>query len=185
MRGLDMLIEGVAGMNRATAILCKWMTIILVGMIAVDIFFGVFFRYVLSNALSWYEESAQYLMVWLVFAASPLVLRQGGKISLGLVIERFPQRMRMFGYLLIYAFVCLFLCALAYQGFGLSWMARRQQLTSVPVSFAFVYGAVPFGAAVMALVSFEIALRALRGIFVPDKAQLFQPDPLNELPVGE
>ncbi|MDA0961315.1 MAG: TRAP transporter small permease [Proteobacteria bacterium] len=180
MKIIGHLITFMDRLNRLLLGLCKLAMIVLVGAIAADIFVGVFFRYVLGSALAWYEEVAQYLMVWMVFCGSPLVLKQGGQISLGLVVDRFPPRARMFAHATIYAVVFTFLCLLAYHGSGLAWMAQRQQMTSLPVSFSVIYAAIPFGAAIMASVSFEILLRALAGLSDPENAELFAPDPMAE-----
>ena len=51
--------------------LCKWLTIFVVGILAVNVFSGVFWRYVLNDSLPWYEEFSKYLMLWLVFAGAP------------------------------------------------------------------------------------------------------------------
>ncbi|MEZ5652905.1 MAG: TRAP transporter small permease [Burkholderiaceae bacterium] len=180
MKAMGHLIASMDWLNQRLLGLCKLAMIVLVGAIAADIFVGVFYRYVIGDALAWYEEVAQYLMVWMVFCGSPLVLKQGGHISLGLVVNRFSPRLRMLAHALIFAIVFAFLCLLFYHGAGLTWLARRQQMTSLPVSFSLIYAAIPFGAFVMASVSFEIFLRALRGIADPGDAELFAPDAMDE-----
>lgn len=180
MKIIGRLITVMDRLNRLLLGFCKLAVIVLVGAIAADIFLGVFSRYVLGSALAWYEEVAQYLMVWMVFCGSPLVLQQGGQISLGLVVDRFPARARMLAYALIYAVVFTFLCLLTYHGSGLAWLAQRQQMTSLPVSFSVIYAAIPFGAAIMASVSIEILLRALAGLSDPENAELFAPNPMTE-----
>lgn len=177
MQLIGHLIALMDKLNRSLLGICKLAMIVLVGAIAADIFVGVFYRYVLGNALAWYEEVAQYLMVWMVFCGSPLALKQGGHISLGLVVNRFPPRLRMMTQAVIFAIVFVFLCLLVYHGAGLTWLAQRQQMTSLPVSFSLIYAAIPFGALIMALVSFEIFLRALSGLADPENAELFTPGP--------
>lgn len=180
MRIVDLLIAFMDRLNSVLLGLCKLAMIVLVGAIAADIFVGVFYRYVLGSALAWYEEVAQYLMVWMVFCGSPLVLKQGKHIALGLVVERLPPRPRMLAHAMIYAIVLVFLGLLVYHSAGLTWLAQRQRLTSLPISFSFVYAAIPFGASIMALVSLELVLRAVRGLVDPLTTELFAPDPTDE-----
>ena len=167
MKALSSLISGIDWLNHRILVVCKYLTILLVGVIAADIFVGVFSRYVLNNALPWYEESAKYLMLWMVFTACPIVLKQGGHISLDVLPRSFAPRLQRVNYLIIYTAIIAFLGILVWQGFGLAWIARKQTPTSVPISFFFVYLAIPFGAVVMLLVSMEFWLRSLRGIFRP------------------
>lgn len=180
MHSVDRVISIIGGVNRVLLFGCRWLMICLVGLIAVDIFVGVFFRYVLNDALPWYEETAQYLLVWLVFLGSPLVLKHGGHIALGFVVERLATRLRMVCYILIYAVVFAFLVLLAYHGWGLAWLARNQQSTSVPISFFVVYLAIPLGAAIMASVSLELWLTALRGLVDPGAVRLSAADPYED-----
>ena len=58
--------------------------------IIVDVWLGVFFRYVLGNALSWSDELARFLMIWMGFLAASLVLKEGGHMGLGMFRDLFP-----------------------------------------------------------------------------------------------
>ncbi len=167
MKFLSAIIRSLDWWNHRVLKVCKFLTIVLVGVIALDIFVGVFSRYVLNNALAWYEESAKYLMLWMVFTASPIVLKQGGHIALDVLPRSLAPRLQRVNYLIIYSIVIAFLGILIWQGSGLAWNARIQMPTSVPVSFLVVYAAIPFGAAIMLLVSLEFWFRALRGVFSP------------------
>ena len=167
MKALNGIIAGLDWLNTKILAICKFFTIILVGAIAIDIFIGVFWRYVLNDALAWYEESAKFMMLWMVFTACPIVLRQGGHIALDVLPRRLPPRLMRFNYLIIFTCVIALLVVLVYHGFGLAYLARNQTPTSVPISYFAVYFAIPFGCTVMALVSLEFWMRSLRGIFDP------------------
>lgn len=151
---------------------CRWLTILLVASSAVNVFIGVFFRYGLNNSLAWYEESAKYMMLWLAFTGAPIVLKQRGHISLDLLTRMLPARLQHINYVIIYAVVLFLLCAIAYHGFGLAINARAQELTSIELSFFWVYIAIPFGCAVMAMISLQFLLMAILGIFKPEEVDL-------------
>ena len=172
MRVLTAMIDGLDWSNLKLLWLCKWLTIFLVGILAVNVFLGVFFRYALNDSLSWYEESSKYLMLWLVFTGAPIVLKQNGHVSLDLLPKLVPRRLQDFNYLVIYTIVLMLLCVFVWQGFDLAWRARAQQMTTIDVSFFWVYLAIPLGCAVMVLVSLETWLVALRGLFRSDDTDL-------------
>ena len=108
MKVLTALVNGLDWINLKILVLCRFLTIFLVGIITLNVFVGVFSRYVLNYSIPWYEESAKYLMLWMVFTACPIVLKQGGHIALDVLPTRLPPRLQNFNYLIIYT-VVLFL----------------------------------------------------------------------------
>ena len=50
----------------------------------------VFTRYVLNDPLTWTEEVARYLMVWVCFLGSAMALKYGEHISVSFIQERLP-----------------------------------------------------------------------------------------------
>ena len=179
MGAIASVIAGLDWVNLKILWLCKMMTIGLVGILALNVFVGVFWRYVLNDSLPWYEESAKYLMLWMVFCACPIVLKNRGHISLDMLPLALPPRLRNFNYLIIYSASLALTLVFVWHGTGLAWIARGQSPTSVDISFFYVYAAIPFGCAVMALISLEFWLRALRGIFLPDETDLSAGDMMD------
>ena len=59
----------------------------MVAMVAV-VTVGVFFRYVLDASLSWYDEFASYLLVWLSFYGAVVATYRNRHISFDTLAER-------------------------------------------------------------------------------------------------
>ena len=169
---LDSAIDALDWTSQKISWVCRWMTILLVAAISVDIFLGVFFRYVLNNSLAWYEESAKYMMFWLVFVGAPIVLKRRGHIALDILPKRLAPRLQNFNYLVIYSVVLVLMCVFVWYGFDLAWKARNQSATTIPITFFWVYLPIPLGCSIMALISLEFSLTALRGIFRPEDTDL-------------
>ena len=74
MRALEYCVHRLAALNRLSIAGCAHLVVVLVAGITVIVCAGVFWRYVLNDALAWSEESAKFLMVWLVFTGSPIAL---------------------------------------------------------------------------------------------------------------
>lgn len=159
-------------LNRMICKVLRWLTIGLVAAITLNVFVGVFARYVMNSSLPWYEEAGTYMMVWLVFVAAPIVLKNRGQIALDIVPKLLPPRLRNLNYLIIYSVVFGLMCVFVWQGYSIAWIARKQQPSSFELSFFWIYFAIPFGSAIMASISLEFLLTALRGIFNPDKVDL-------------
>ncbi|WP_372802938.1 TRAP transporter small permease [Paracoccus seriniphilus] len=150
----------------------RWLTILLMAAITLNVFAGVFWRYVMNSSLPWYEEAGKYMMFWLVFVAAPIVLKNRGQIALDIIPNLLPPRIRNLNYLIIYLVVFGLMCVFVWQGSSIAWVARKQQPSSFELSFFWIYFAIPFGGAIMALISLEFSLSALLGIFRPDEVDL-------------
>ena len=165
----------IAVLDRTNVTICKvlrWLTIFLMAAITLNVFVGVFWRYALNSSIAWYEEAGKYMMFWLVFVAAPIVLKNRGQIALDILPNMLAPRLRNFNYLIIYAVVFGLMCVFVWQGYSIAWIARKQQPSSFELSFFWIYFAIPFGSAVMALISFEFSLTALLGVFRPDEVDL-------------
>jgi TRAP-type C4-dicarboxylate transport system permease small subunit len=51
----------------------------------------VFTRYVLGNPLSWTEEVARHLFIWMVFFGASAAIRDGTHVSIDLLVSRLPK----------------------------------------------------------------------------------------------
>ena len=71
------LVAALGRLNDALLWLCRWSAISLVAAIAVIVIASVIMRYVFNNSISWSEDAAKFLMVWLAFLGAPLGFRHG------------------------------------------------------------------------------------------------------------
>jgi len=60
----------------------------------VAILLQIFFRYVLNNALPWPEEAARALMIWMMALVAPSAYRHAGFVSIDLIADMLPRRLR-------------------------------------------------------------------------------------------
>lgn len=147
---------------------CRFATIALMATIVAVISAGVFWRYVLNDALAWTEEVAKYLLVWLTFVGSPLALRTGGHIAVEVLPGILPPRLRNALQVLILSVIITVLLVLGQQGWGLALNARIQTAATFDLSLMWVMLAVPLGSALMVLVSIDMLLRALAAAVAAD-----------------
>jgi TRAP-type C4-dicarboxylate transport system permease small subunit len=172
MKPILQLASGLDWLTDYILEVCKYATIVVVGLIAGIIFIGVFWRYVLNDPLAWYEETAKYLMLWLVFVASPIVLKRTGHVAIDNLPRMMPERIKYFMYLVVFSGVIFLLYEMAYEGWGLAWNAWPQMPTSIPISFFWIYLSVPVGSVIMILILVEHWLLALAGIIDPERGSV-------------
>jgi TRAP-type C4-dicarboxylate transport system permease small subunit len=159
-------IDGI--LNRVNAVLlagCRWATIGLMVAISAIIIAGVFYRYVLNDALSWSEEVSKFLMVWLTFTGAPLALRHGGHVAIELLPNALPPRLRQLLLLVTFAIILALMVVFVHQGLVFAWNARMQIAATLGGGFSmiWVFLAIPVGGLLMGLIALELVLRALRG----------------------
>lgn len=96
-------------LGKMIARLCEIAVVFFLTLIIADILIGIFFRYVIGNALSWSEELARYLMIWMGFTAAILVLREEGHIGINILRDSLPQIFRRFLILAVDLLIIIFL----------------------------------------------------------------------------
>ena len=130
-----------------------WATALLVAMVAL-VTLGVFFRYVVDASLSWYDEFASYLLVWLAFYGAVVTTYRNRHISFDTLVTRLGPRARAALAVVSESFSLLFYAMLAW--YGLVLMQTMGQDTAVSLAWipmSIVYSAMPISGTLMTLVS--------------------------------
>ncbi len=125
---------------------------------------GVFFRYVVDASLSWYDEFASYLLVWLSFSGAVAASYRGRHIAFETLAERLGARgRRLFGVArelgtLAFQVVLLVDGALLVQAMG-----RETAVSVTWVRMGWIYSILPVSGGLMLLVSLARLVGLLRG----------------------
>jgi TRAP-type C4-dicarboxylate transport system permease small subunit len=142
-------------LNRFIGVLDWWSMLLLVLMVVL-VFLGVFFRYVLGASLAWYDEFASYLLVWLTFCGAVAASYRGRHIGFDLVVNRLmPRTRRVFG-VVAELLVLGFQVVLFYYGWILTQKMGDETAVSLPwVKMGWVYSVLPIAGGLMLLISLE------------------------------
>jgi TRAP-type C4-dicarboxylate transport system permease small subunit len=84
--------------------------------LCVDIFVGVFSRYVMSEAFSWYDEVARYLFIWVVFLGAAVGVRRRAHFAVHLLVAHLGKGARFATELLCWGVVMGFSVLIGIQG---------------------------------------------------------------------
>jgi C4-dicarboxylate transporter DctQ subunit len=138
--------------DRFMAYLQAFSAVLILVMLGV-VLVGVFYRYVVDRALSWYDEFAGYILVWLTMYGSVVGLARGKHISFETLMEKLRPR----GQRVVEIFDTL--CVLGFSSVLLvsSWALVKEMAAdtavSVPeVKMAWIYSVMPICGALMVLV---------------------------------
>jgi len=114
---------------------------------------GVVFRYVLDSSLSWYDEFAEFILVWLTMYGSVLALARGKHIGFEAIVEMLPARLRR-----ATEFFST-LCILGFSGVMLvsGWILLRamafETCCSIPeIKMGWIYSVMPITGGLMLIV---------------------------------
>ena len=119
----------------------------------------VFQRYVMNASLSWSEELARYILVWVTLVGASVAMRRGQHLSLDLLRDMLKPALRRAGILMSEGIVLIFWLFVIYYGTRYAIENLTQLATALPVAYGYVYIGIPIGAALMALQSVENLLR--------------------------
>ena len=116
---------------------------ILVALVAVT-FSQVVFRYILQASLSWSEELARFLLMWLAALSTAYAMKTGAHFALHFVVDRTPPAMRRLIGSAVALAASAFLAVFAYQSLRFAievhdMLAPATRMSmAVPYSSAFV-----------------------------------------------
>ena len=143
--------------------LVDWVCLGLMLVLVVDVFLGVWSRYVLQATFQWYDEVARLCFVWMVFLGAASAVRRGAHFRLHLLIDRLGPGLRRATDLVVGLLVVVFGGVLVAGGVAMWPVARRQVTDSLELSMLWFYGALPVGGALMILFSLPQLWRLARG----------------------
>jgi len=143
-------------------VIVDWVCLGLMVALVVDVFLGVFSRYVLHATFQWYDEVARLCFVWMVFLGAAVAVRRGAHFRLHLLIDRFGPRLRRTTDVSVVLLVLLFGAVLVAGGIAMYPVARRQVTDSLELSMLWFHGALPVGGALMIVFSLPQLWRLLR-----------------------
>ena len=141
------------------------LTLVMLGVVLL----GVFFRYLMFQALSWYDEFAGYILVWLTMYGSVVALARGKHISFETLVEKLPRTWQRVS--AIFATVCIlsFSLVILVSGWELIREMAEETAVSVPeIRMAWIYSVMPITGGLMVLVGAVELVKLLSGSGVED-----------------
>src|SRR2546425_12176780 len=129
--------------------------------LAIIVLLAGWFRYVVQRALPWYDEFAEFLLVWLTFYGSALAAQRGAHIGFETLTDALPPVLRRAAAIFAESVVLLVLIALWIYGWMLAHAASFDTALSIrSVRLALIYSALRTSSCVQ----FLIGLRRLAAL---------------------
>jgi TRAP-type C4-dicarboxylate transport system permease small subunit len=122
---------------------------LLLAIMVMLLFIQVVGRYVFEDPPDWTEELARAVFIYVTFIGGALAIVRNAHLRIESLHERLAPRTKMALDIVLVSIGIVFLAATLYYSIGLLTRLAHQPMTSVPVSKAFVFAAVPIGCALM------------------------------------
>ena len=148
-----------ATINRYVELLCAGLLAVLV----IDIWIGVFGRYVFELPVTWAEELARYLMIWTALLAVSCGVARREHVAVTALLHRIPIRIRRWFDVAIDVLAFAFFAFLFYFGLGMTQQGASQYATIFDMTMAIPFASVP---ASSALVCLQLLLMGVRDFAV-------------------
>lgn len=114
---------------------------------------GIFYRYIVDSALSWYDEFAGYILVWLTMYGSVVALAKRKHISFDTLVDRLEPRERRIADVVVILCVMAFSLVLLVSGWELVREMADETAVSLPwVKMAWIYSVMPISGGLMFLI---------------------------------
>jgi TRAP-type C4-dicarboxylate transport system permease small subunit len=134
--------------------LVEWWAVCLLAGLVFIVCFGVFFRYVLNSSLTWYDEFASYMLVWLTFYGTVVADYQGRHIGFDLLVNKLAPPARKVVDVAAELAVLGFQFVLFYYGWVLTQRMGDETAISLPwVKVSWISSVLPVTGGLLLLIS--------------------------------
>jgi len=120
-------------------------------------------RFLFHFPITWSEELAKYLLVWITFLGGSLGLRAGKMIGITVISSLVPEKMRNLFYWATKLSLLVFFIFLMIYGFQMMVIANSQISSTLPMRLSVAYAAIPVGAFFMAVCLIEMIIQDRKG----------------------
>ncbi len=165
---MNVLLRCLKILNRRIADTALVTSGFLVAVITIVVAVGVFWRYVLNDSLSWTEEVARYLLIWLAAVGSMVAMHRRHHVAIDIIPDLFQGLGRRVIRVLIAIVIILTCAVMTYFGWILAWNAWGQTASSFYLPLFFTTAAIPVATTGFLLMAVEQALDELFGLSEAD-----------------
>lgn len=137
----------------------RWILIAIMIAMAVIVFTNVLLRFFTNQSITWSDEVARHLMIWLTFLGAGITLRHGALVAIDnlqlAASPRVAKLMRIMVAIILLAFFVVMIWA------GKTYVGKtmRQLTPSTRIPFGYIYLAIPIGFSLM-IAHFLLVIRA-------------------------
>jgi TRAP-type C4-dicarboxylate transport system permease small subunit len=139
-----------------------WLTLVFFWLLALDVFYQFFTRYVLGDSAAWTEEIARYLLIVVCFVGASMGMRRNTHIHVEFLYRYLPAKVGRVLSTFVDVVRVAFLAYAVWLTIQLIPKIAHMKMIVVDVPLYYIYGLVAFGFAMMTFRSIQVAIRHWR-----------------------
>ena len=129
----------------------NWVLAIVLTVMLVVVSAQVWYRFALNDPLTWSEEVARYLFVWISFLGSAVGVRSKVHLGIDLIDKLLSPNGRKIMTVVVNLLIQIFLVVVIFWGIRILHVVQFQKSASLGIPMTYPYLAVPVGSAFMLL----------------------------------
>ena len=141
----------------------NWALTITLTIMLVVVTAQVWYRFVFNDPLTWSEEVARYLFVWISFIGSAVGIRYRVHLGIDLIDKILSPKARKVMTVVVNLLIQIFLGVVIYWGIRILQVVQFQKSASLGIPMTYPYLAVPVGCSFMLLNSLRVTWDAIFG----------------------
>ena len=134
--------------------------VLLVGFVILTLI-QVIMRYVFKNPLSWSEQLARYMFIWMLMLYMPVIMRHGNNLGFDLIISRFSKKAQNIFWIICEAMIAAFAALYCVYSVQLCIKFSRKTLVGLGIKANWVYSAQIVGAFLLCIFSLELVINRI------------------------
>ena len=135
-----------------------WLSLLMFWLLALDVFYQFFTRYVLGNSAAWTEEIARYLLIIVTFVGASMAVRRNTHIQVEFIYRYLPAPVGRALSTFVDVVRVAFLAYASWLAIDLVPRMHNLQMTVVDWPMSYVYGFVAGGFVLMTFRSIQVAV---------------------------
>ncbi len=121
----------------------------------------VVLRYVFEMPLSWSEQLARYLFIWMLMLYMPVLMRRGNNLGFDLIISHFSEKAQDIFWLACETLIAGFAGLYCYYSIQLCIKFSKKMLVGLGIKANWVYSAQIVGAGLLCLFCIELIINRI------------------------
>ena len=160
------MLDNVLKLKKGMTSVLNWTLIVAVGLLVIDVCWGVFTRYVMGEQAKWTEELARFLLVWVAMLGGAVAFGTKGHLGVDYFVGKFDPEVQKLMSIVVNVIVLFFACSIfVYGGSRMvsDALAMEQMTPALGWKMGYVYLALPISGVFMVIYTIENMLETASG----------------------
>lgn len=144
------------------------LAVISISVLVIIMSLQIFTRFFMGHAITWVDGTSRYLLIWGTFLGAAIAAKESGHINLTFLLDKLRGKGRIIGDCLVTVLFMILAGFVVKAGISAVELVLPQKSDSLPISVAWIYGAIPLCQAVIFYHLFVDLLNKGKKLFVED-----------------